>query len=100
MKKGQIQTITIVVLFAIASCTSPKTFTNPLLSSGADPWSIYKDGYYYYTHTLGNKLVIWKTKSIAGLKSAQSDTIFIPPAGTSYSRQLWAPEIHFINDKW
>jgi GH43 family beta-xylosidase len=100
MKKRSLQTITVFILFVAASCTSQKTFTNPLLPSGADPWSIYKDGYYYYTHTLGNKLVIWKTKNIAKLKSAESDTVFIPPAGTSYSKQLWAPEIHFINDKW
>src|SRR5439155_17959749 len=100
MKNQQVQTILIALLFAFASCTSQKTFTNPLLPSGADPWSIYKDGYYYYTHTLGNKLVIWKTKNIANLRSARRDTVFVPPAGTSYSKQLWAPEIHFINNKW
>ena len=27
-------------------------FTNPLLPAGADPWCIYKNGFYYYTHTL------------------------------------------------
>lgn len=100
MKKWPVQTITIVILFAAAACTSQKKFTNPLLPSGADPWSIYKNGYYYYTHTLGNKLVIWRTKNIARLQSAKKDTVFMPPAGTSYSRQLWAPEIHFINNKW
>jgi hypothetical protein len=39
-------------------------FSNPLLPSGADPWSIYKDGFYYYTHTLGNRIDIWKTKDL------------------------------------
>ena len=75
-------------------------FTNPLLPSGADPWSIHKDGYYYYTHTVGNKLVIWKTKNLADLETAPSKTIWIPPAGTMYSKQIWAPEIHFIQQKW
>lgn len=98
--KQQLQTISLFMLFAIASCSSPKTFTNPLLSSGADPWSIYKDGYYYYTQTLGNKLVIWKTKNIARLKSAKADTVFVPPTGTPFSKQLWAPEIHFLQNKW
>ena len=97
--KWRLQTITITALFAVASCSVQK-FTNPLLPSGADPWSIYKNGYYYYTHTLGNRLVIWKTKSIAALASAERDTVFIPPAGTAYSKQLWAPEIHFIDYKW
>lgn len=77
-----------------------KTFTNPLLPSGADPWTIYKDGYYYYTQTFGNRIVLWKTKSIAGLPTAPQKTIFTPPKGEMYSKQLWAPELHHINNKW
>ena len=76
------------------------TFTNPLLPSGADPFSFYKDGFYYYTHTTGNRIMLWKTKSLAALKYAESKTIFTPPQGTAYSRNLWAPQIHFINRKW
>lgn len=75
-------------------------FTNPLLPSGADPWSIYKDGYYYYTHTVGDRLVLWKTRNIAELRSAPRKTVFIPPPGKPYSRGLWAPELHFIKGKW
>jgi GH43 family beta-xylosidase len=83
------------------SCASQKTsFTNPLLPSGADPWSIYKDGYYYYTHTLGDRLAIWRTKSLASLDHAKKKTVFTPPAGTVYSKQLWAPEIHYIDNAW
>ncbi len=74
--------------------------SNPLLPSGADPWSIYKDGYYYYTHTAADRIIIWKTKRIADLKTAEQKTIFIPPAGTAYSKNLWAPEIHFLEGKW
>jgi GH43 family beta-xylosidase len=56
-------------------CLSQKTFTSPLLFPGADPWSIYKSGYYYYTHSFGDRLVIWKTKSIADLKTAPQKTV-------------------------
>ncbi|HKH62257.1 MAG TPA: glycoside hydrolase family 43 protein [Flavitalea sp.] len=79
---------------------SNRTFTNPLLPSGADPFSFYKGGYYYYTHTTGNRIVLWKTKNIAELKSAEQKTIFTPPQGTAYSKNIWAPEIHFIDGKW
>ena len=79
---------------------SLRTFTNPLLPAGADPFSFYKDGYYYYTHTTGNRIVLWKTKNIAELKSAEQKIIFTPPQGTSYSKNVWAPEIHFIDRKW
>ncbi|HYH14019.1 MAG TPA: glycoside hydrolase family 43 protein [Flavisolibacter sp.] len=93
------------ILFSFACVISSsgqkaKTFTNPLLPSGADPWNIYKNGYYYYTHTIGDRLIIWKTKSIARLNKAKRKTIFIPPAGKPYSSGLWAPEIHYINKRW
>jgi GH43 family beta-xylosidase len=76
------------------------TFTNPLLPSGADPYSFYKDGHYYYTHTTGNNIVLWKTKNLADLKNADKKIIWTPPTGTNYSKEIWAPEIHFINGKW
>jgi GH43 family beta-xylosidase len=87
-------------MLLVTQISIAQTFKNPLLPSGADPWSIYKDGYYYYTQTMQNKIVIWKTKNLALLKTAEKKTIFIPPVGTAYSKELWAPEIHFINNKW
>ncbi len=96
----------ILLFFAIflmsQYCLAQKqtTFTNPLLPAGADPWSIYKNGFYYYTHTVGDRLIIWKTKNLADLKMASSKIVFIPPPGKAYSRELWAPELHFINNKW
>lgn len=42
-----------------AGPTAPvATFTNPLLPAGADPWVIYRGGYYYYTQTTGNNLTL------------------------------------------
>lgn len=77
-----------------------QTFTNPVLPSGADPWNIYKDGYYYYTQTTGSHLAIWKTKDLTELRLAQKKVIWTPPAGTTYSKELWAPELHFLQGKW
>jgi GH43 family beta-xylosidase len=76
------------------------TFNNPLLPSGPDPWCIYKDGYYYYMHTMGNRLDLWKTKNMALLSKAEHKTIWTPPASGPYSRDIWAPEIHFLQGKW
>jgi GH43 family beta-xylosidase len=76
------------------------TYTNPLLPSGPDPYSCYKDGYYYYTHTMGNRLDLWKTKDLTDLGHAEHKTIYTPPAGTEWSRDLWAPEIMFLDGKW
>lgn len=84
----------------VGHAQSSGTFTNPLLPSGADPYSFYKDGFYYYTHTQQNKLSLWKTDNLANLKTAESKVIWTPPSGTMYSKELWAPEIHFIQGKW
>jgi GH43 family beta-xylosidase len=73
-------------------------FSNPLLPSGADPYSIYKDGYYYYTQTMQNRLVIWKTKSLANLKTADKKTIWL--AKPHDMNSIWAPELHYLNGKW
>jgi GH43 family beta-xylosidase len=93
-----------LLLLALFLCAGmfaqKKTFSNPLLPSGADPYSTYHNGYYYYTHTLGDKLVLWKTKNLADLKNAESKVVWTPPAGTAYSKEIWAPEFHIINNKW
>ena len=80
--------------------TAVKTFTNPLLPSGADPWVIQKNGFYYYTHTTGSRLIIWKTKSLADLPTAEQKVVWVPPAGTMYSKDVWAPELHYLQGKW
>jgi GH43 family beta-xylosidase len=82
------------------SLDAQELFTNPLLPSGADPWVIQKDGFYYYTHTTGRDLNIWRTKNITDLKTSEHKKIWTPPDSTMYSKQIWAPELHFINNKW
>lgn len=76
------------------------TFQNPLLTSGADPWVLKKDARYFYTHTTGKKLQLWETSSMENLKEAKPLTIWTPPEGKEYSKQIWAPELHFLNGKW
>lgn len=76
------------------------TFTNPVLSSGPDPWVIQKDNSYYYTHTLGNRIAIWKTAKMSELKSATQQNVWTASASGSNSKNVWAPELHFINSKW
>ena len=92
--------IVLMVLVCNLANAQPRTFANPLLPYGADPWCIYQNGYYYYTNSMGDKLVLWKTKNMADLKNAVKKTIWTPPLNTSYSKELWAPELHFIDNKW
>lgn len=80
--------------------SQPATYTNPLFKDrGPDPWALLHDGTYYYMHTLGDRLMLWKTKDIADVSNAPCKTVWTPtdPANSS---DLWAPEIHNINGKW
>jgi GH43 family beta-xylosidase len=91
--------VMVIICFTCAGIAQ-QTFTNPLLPAGADPWCIYKDGYYYYTHTTGRNITLWKTSNIAFLQNAEKKIVFTPPRDTEYSKELWAPEIHFLQGKW
>jgi GH43 family beta-xylosidase len=76
------------------------TFTNPLLQSGPDPWVIKKDSFYYYTHTLGNRIAVWRTKKMSALGNAIPQNIWAAPASGPNSKNIWAPELHFMSGKW
>jgi|KBSMisStaDraftv2_1062788.scaffolds.fasta_scaffold96519_1 GH43 family beta-xylosidase len=80
--------------------TVDTTFTNPLLQSGPDPWVIQKDTFYYYTNTFGNHIAIYKTDEMSKLKNGVPVTIWIPPSNGAYSKDIWAPEIHYLQNKW
>ncbi len=76
------------------------TFENPILPGGPDPWIVKHDSIYYYTYTQGSKLVILKTKNPSELASATRYEVWDPPSGMPYSQNIWAPELHRINEKW
>ncbi|MEJ7739077.1 MAG: glycoside hydrolase family 43 protein [Chitinophagaceae bacterium] len=75
-------------------------FQNPLLSSGPDPWVIQKDSTYYYTPTLGNRIAIYTTSRMSELSKASVTPVWSPPSSGPYSRNIWAPELHYLAGKW
>jgi len=76
-----------------------KTFVNPL-QNGADPWVIKKEGLYYYTQTLGNRVALWKTTALSKLGTTVSTEVFRPVPGALNAENVWAPELHFLDNKW
>ncbi len=74
-------------------------YQNPLLPYGPDPWAYWYNGYYYYMHTMVDRLVLWRTKDITDLAGAEQKTIWIPddPKGRY---NVWAPEISRIGGRW
>lgn len=90
----------LLLMLAATGLVKAQAFSNPLLPSGADPYSFYKDGYYYYTNSLGNRIDLWKSKTIEGLKGAVRKTIWTAPPSGPYSKSIWAPEVMFLQGKW
>ena len=101
-KKSILKQTLLLMLFCLINniALAQEIFTNPILDYGPDPYSTYHNGYYYYTHTMQDRLVLLKTKSLADLKNAEKKTIWIAPKNTDYSAEIWAPEFHYINGKW
>jgi GH43 family beta-xylosidase len=61
---------------------------------------VQADGWYYYTHTTARNLTLWKTRDITSLRTAERKVVWAPPAGTTYSKNIWAPELHRLDGKW
>jgi GH43 family beta-xylosidase len=76
------------------------TFTNPIISNGADPWAIYHDGYYYLTVTTGTDIKVRRATRLtgtSGIGAVSPVRVFTPPAPNTNG--IWAPELHFIQGK-
>lgn len=90
----------VVVAHEAAAPAAAETFTNPLLPSGADPWVTQRNGVYYYTNTLGNRITLWKTRDMARLDQAPKTVVWRAPASGLDYASIWAPELHYICGKW
>ncbi|WP_051348703.1 family 43 glycosylhydrolase [Peribacillus kribbensis] len=78
-----------------------KTFKNPIMGDGADPWVIkHSDGFYYYTQTTGNNVTVWKSKDLTHLNSGEKKVVWSPGASDPNRANIWAPELHYLEGRW
>ncbi|HEX8710190.1 MAG TPA: glycoside hydrolase family 43 protein [Pyrinomonadaceae bacterium] len=99
-------TVVLFLAFLVSSCPAAlaqsATFTNPIVKSrdAADPWMVYRDGYYYFTFTAGNRIEVWKSPTITGIEQGTKVTVWQAPSFGPQCCNIWAPELHFIGGKW
>ncbi|MEO8372401.1 MAG: glycoside hydrolase family 43 protein [Candidatus Solibacter sp.] len=98
MTTGTVLRFTVPLTLGVVAAQTP--LINPLLPSGADPWVTSHGGYYYYMNTTGNSLAIRRVRNMADLAQSESRVVWRPPASGPYSRDIWAPELHFLRGKW
>ena len=74
-----------------------ETFTNPI-HDGADPWLIKNGKYYYYCSSAKNSIHISRSEFLT--KRGETKKIWSAPADGWNKACVWAPELHFIDDRW
>lgn len=82
---------------------SMQQFVNPIIEQRADPW-VYKhtDGYYYFTASVPeyDRIEVRRAKTIQELGEANAKEVWRKREKGPMSKNIWAPEIHYINGKW
>lgn len=85
--------ILILILSFIIFVTNAGTFTNPIVEFGPDPWVIQHGGY-YYSRSVG-VIEVFKSKKLQDIGWGEGKVVFAPPVNTSYSEEMWAPELRY-----
>lgn len=82
---------------------SLKYFTNPIIANGADPWVIKDDSLYYFCFAgggPGGTSAITVSKSKLLTEPGKRKLVWHAEENAWNRRNLWAPELHKIGDKW
>jgi GH43 family beta-xylosidase len=103
MKLAWTALLTLVALWAgcrsIEPAPSRGTFVNPLYP-GADPFVVrHSDGFYYFAQSEGDSgIAVWKSRRLTD--KGEKRLVWKPTPGAWNSKEVWAPEIHFLGGKW
>lgn len=104
--KIKILVLTILLMVSFAGCSKSetiardkilKTFSNPVWD-GADPWMVKQGDDYIYCYSANNSIVLSKSRKMT--QKGELKNIWTAPS-TGWNRScIWAPEIHFISNRW
>lgn len=75
-------------------------FNNPVGAHGADPWVIRDGDKYYYCYSGGNGVCVALLDDLSQINESNGVKVYTAPAGTMYSHEYWAPELHKIDGVW
>ncbi len=86
---------------ALAPAVIGASFTNPI-GPGNDPWVIrWKDAYYLVATGVGKRGVhVAKAAKLQDLARAPKTVVWTPPDTGMWSKEQWAPELHYLDGKW
>ena len=74
-------------------------YTNPILASGADPWIVKHEGWYYYCGGMNGGIGVSRSRNLHQINPLKR--VWKAPAkGAWNSTCIWAPELHYWKGKW
>lgn len=80
---------------------SPRLLKNPVLPApAADPWVIEHEGLWYSLQAVERRLELRVSPCFSLLDQVEPKVIWRAPASGPASRNLWAPELHFLDGDW
>lgn len=74
------------------------TFTNPVISAGADPWVIKDDSIYYFCFAENNGISVSFSQVLS--QPGKRVSVWHPKKNSWNRTNIWAPELHKIDKKW
>ena len=74
------------------------SFTNPV-ASGADPWVVRHDGWYYFVQSRDRAIWVYKSGELTE-PTANGVRVWSAPDSGWNRTNVWAPELHYIDGRW
>lgn len=76
-----------------------KEIKNPVHVIANDPWVVRREDSFYYC-TADDGINVRKIENLDDLKLKGAVKVWKPPEDTMYSKEIWAPELHYIEGEW
>ena len=104
-RHGRIRLVHLLLAALIVLAAAPSfaaVFTNPIveaspLTGSADPSVVLYRGDHYDCRSIANGYIgVASSRRLQDIGAAPVKVVFRPPAGTAYSKRLWAPELQQI----
>ncbi len=96
--------------YEITGKVQTPAYDNPFITERADPFMTKgADGYYYFTASYPaygsvdkgyDRIILRRSKTVAGLASAEEKTIWKAHSSGIMAKHIWAPEMHYIGGAW
>lgn len=86
--------------FTVVQAEPNSTFTNPIVERGQDPWVVAHEGVFYYCYTTKRGVAMRASATLIGIGSGEETVLWKAPETGSYSRNVWAPELHRVGNRW